>query len=909
MSIQSSLIIPDDSNLDVQLDFQQAIFNFFRQASGIFCVLKGPEYIFELANPSFLHFVGQRELIGKTMREVLPELKEQGFFEILDRVYTSKISYSNAEMPLSFTQADGTKKETYGNFTFQPVLNPGGEVVGIILSGYDITEQVNALKKVEELEARMRLAVAASNLGIYDYNMLTGEVLASEAMHEIFGLSGQQHIEAYLKTVQLGENQADRELIYNEALKTGNLNYQFSITLADGEKKWVETHANVYYNKEGEPVRLLGTVKDITNTKNAEEKMAMLAAIVESSDDLILSKGLDGVVKSWNDAGERIMGYKANEMIGQHISKLIPPDRLQEEDEIISRLKRGERIEHFETRRVRKDGKTIDISLTISPVKNTKGETIGASKIARDVTAQKLNERLISENEERLKVLLEASDLGTWELNPVTSEVSYSPRYLEIFGYGRDASLSHPDLVNHLHPEDRPIRDMAFKEAYKNGVLAYVSRIIWNDKSVHWIEAKGKVFYDEDNKPYRLLGTVRDVTNEMNYQKELETREQKFRLLADSMPQHIWTSDAEGNMNYFNQSITDYSGMTAEELGHDGWLKLLRDEEKEEATENWLDAVAEGELFKAEHQFRRHDGQYRWQLTRALPQKDHDGNVVMWVGTSTDVHDWKLSTDALEEQVKHRTQQLEDSNEELSKLNNELAQFAYVASHDLQEPLRKIQTFSARIQEIEKNNLSDKGKDYFNRLQNASKRMQQLILDLLAYSRANTAERHFENVNLNSMIEGIQEQLREVILQKNAVIASAKLPTMSCVRYQFEQLFTNLMTNALKFAKADVNPYISISYEVVPGNTIDETNIEKSLDYHHISFKDNGIGFEPEYNEAIFQVFKRLHGKDEYPGTGIGLAIVKKIVENHEGFISASGEIGVGSVFEMYFPVENRPEL
>jgi len=906
MSIQSSLIIPDDSNLDIQLDFQQAIFNFFRQASGIFCVLKGPDYVFELANPSFLHFVGQRELIEKTMREVLPELQEQGFFEILDRVYTSKISYSNAEMPLSFTQADGTIKETYANFTFQPVLNPGGDVLGIILSGYDITEQVNAHKKVEELEARMRLAVAASNLGIYDYNMLTGEVLASEAMNEIFGVSGQQDVEVYLKMMLLSEGGGKRERIYEEALKSGSLNYQFSITLAEGEKKWVETNANVYYDKEGKPVRLLGTVKDITNTKNAEEKMAMLAAIVESSDDLILSKGLDGIVKSWNDAGERIMGYKAHEMIGQHISKLIPLDRLQEEDEIISRLKKGERIEHFETRRVRKDGTTIDISLTISPVKNTKGETIGASKIARDVTAQKLNERLISENEERLKVLLEASDLGTWELNPITREVSYSPRYLEIFGYGRDASLSHPDLVNHLHPEDRPIRDKAFKEAYESGVLAYVSRIIWRDKSVHWIEAKGKVFYDEQKQPYRLLGTVRDVTVEMNYQKELESREQKFKLLADSMPQHIWTSDAEGNMNYFNQSVYDYSGLTAEELGHEGWLKLLRAEEKEDAKENWLDAVAEGELFKAEHQFRRHDGQYRWQLSRAIPQKDEEGNVVMWVGTSTDVHDWKLSTNALEEQVKHRTQQLEDSNDELSKLNNELAQFAYVASHDLQEPLRKIQTFSARIQEIEKDTLSDKGKDYFNRLQNASKRMQQLILDLLAYSRANTAERHFEVVNLNLMLEGIEEQLREIILQKNAVIESAELPAMSCVQYQFEQLFTNLMTNALKFSKANVSPHISINYEVLPGSAIDESNIDKTRDYHHISFKDNGIGFEPEYNEAIFQVFKRLHGKDEYPGTGIGLAIVKKIVDNHSGIIRASGQLNVGTVFDMYFPVEGN---
>jgi PAS domain S-box-containing protein len=903
MSIQSSIVLPDDSQVSVQSDFQQVIYSFFKQASGIFCVLKGPDYIYELANPSYLHFIGQREVIGKSAEEVSPELKEQAFFEILNKIYSTKITYVARELHFRFGQNGESPREAYANFTFQPVLNAKSEVTGIVLSGYDITEEMNARKKIEELEERMRLAVDASNIGIYDYNILTGEVLSSDIMNRMFGIEGPISLEQYYEMLKLNDESTRKE-IYQASLKSGELQYQFAIPAIDGTKKWIETSAKVYYNAEGQPIRLLGTVKDITEARIAEEKMAMLAAIVQSSDDLILSKGLDGIITSWNDAGKRIMGYEAHEMIGQHVSKLIPDDRLQEEDEIISRLKKGERIEHFETRRIRKDKQIIDISLTISPVKNAKGEIIGASKIARDITSQKLSERVISESEERLKVLIDASGLGTWDLNLLTREVEYSSRYLEIFGYNHDAVLSHEDLIAHLHPDDLPVRKKAFEEAFLTGSLQYTSRLIWNDKSIHWMEGRGKVLYNEEGVPYKMMGTIRDVTSEMNYQKELEKREEVFRLLADSLPQHIWTSDSEGNMNYFNQSVYDYSGLSSEELQLDGWLNLVPPDQKETSRAAWLAAIAEGTVFKTEHELRRYDGQYRWQLSRAVPQKDEEGHILAWIGTSTDVHDWKIFANQLEEQVKQRTHQLEESNDELSKLNNELAQFAYVASHDLQEPLRKIQTFSARIQEIEKDNLSDKGRDYFARLQNASKRMQQLILDLLAYSRANTAERHFEKVDLNLILDNSEEQVKETILQKNAVIASGPLPTLSIVRYQFEQLFTNLLSNALKFSKADTTPHINIRSEIVSGSTIDESGIDKALSYHHISFADNGIGFDPEYSEAIFQVFKRLHGKDEYPGTGIGLAIVKKIVENHAGIITATGKQGEGAVFDMYFPVE-----
>ncbi len=902
MGNKSSPNASDDSNLSVQLDFQQTVNNFFMQASGIFCVLKGTDYVFELANPSFLRFFGQRELIGKKLGVVMPELTKEVFESVLNKVYSTGVTHTDAAMRFLFSQPGSAPKEAFANLTFQPLQNVNEEVIGIIISGYEVTEQILARLKVEELEERMRLAVDISNIGIYDYNILTKEVVSSDIMNKILGINPGLPPDGYAEMIDEADILKLKEM-FGKALETGQFDYQFRMRMNNGEQKWIQTTAKVFYNDGGQPVRMLGTLKDITESRVAEEKMATLAAIVESSEDLILSKGLDGIVTSWNAAGERIMGYKAEEMIGQHVSKLIPADRLQEEDEIISRLKKGERIEHFETERIRKDGRKIDISLTISPVKNPRGEIIGASKIARDITNQKSTKRQVSESEERLKIVLKASELGTWELNLKTGEIWASERYLQIFGYESVGDLMHDDFIRHLHPDDLPVREKAFKTATETGVLHYVSRLIRTDKIIRWFEARGTVLYNEANEPYKMLGTIRDMTTEMNYRRELETREQKFSLLADSMPQHIWTSDPQGNMSYFNQAMYDFSGMTKDQLGPQGWLGLLCAEEKETNRQLWLKAVKTGELFKMEHRFRRHDGQYRWQLSRALPQKDEDGNIVMWVGTSTDVHDWKIFTDQLEEQVKQRTKELQESNEELSKLNNELAQFAYVASHDLQEPLRKIQTFSARIQEIEKDRLSDKGKDYFMRLQNASRRMQQLILDLLAYSRANTAARHYEPVELASLTDGILEQLKDTIQQKNAVVEVLNMPTMHVVKYQFEQLFTNLLTNALKFSKTDEQPRISITCVVVPGSGISISGIDPKQSYYHFSITDNGIGFEPEYNEAIFQVFKRLHGKDEYPGTGIGLAIVKKIVENHTGFITASGESGKGARFDMYFPV------
>jgi signal transduction histidine kinase len=239
---------------------------------------------------------------------------------------------------------------------------------------------------------------------------------------------------------------------------------------------------------------------------------------------------------------------------------------------------------------------------------------------------------------------------------------------------------------------------------------------------------------------------------------------------------------------------------------------------------------------------------------------------------------------------------------ELINANKELEAFSYIAGHDLQEPLRKIQTFADHLLETENENLSGKGKDYLRRMQLATSRMQQLIKDLLSYSRTNATERKLEKTDLHSIVEEVKADLKDTIEEKHAVIEATDTCEMYIIPFQFRQLMFNLISNSLKFSKPYPSPHIVITSSVTQGCA--GALPEKS--YCHITVTDNGIGFEPAYNELIFGVFQKLHGKQEYAGTGIGLAIVKKIVENHHGTITASGELNVGAKFDICIPAAQK---
>ena len=258
------------------------------------------------------------------------------------------------------------------------------------------------------------------------------------------------------------------------------------------------------------------------------------------------------------------------------------------------------------------------------------------------------------------------------------------------------------------------------------------------------------------------------------------------------------------------------------------------------------------------------------------------------------------------EQLVQNNKTLKEKNDELIKINKELESFSFVASHDLQEPLRKIQTFTGRILEKEFAVLSNSGKDYFQRIQNAAERMRQLIQDLLTFSHINTTERKFETTDLSLIVEEVKNELKETIQEKQVIIEANGMCEVNIIPFQFRQLLYNLIGNSLKFSKSEKPLRIIIKSSISKGNKLNNEQLSPDTEYCHISISDNGIGFDSQYKDQIFEVFQRLHGKDEFKGTGIGLAIVKKIVENHKGVITATGEIDKGATFDIYIPTGTK---
>ena len=253
-----------------------------------------------------------------------------------------------------------------------------------------------------------------------------------------------------------------------------------------------------------------------------------------------------------------------------------------------------------------------------------------------------------------------------------------------------------------------------------------------------------------------------------------------------------------------------------------------------------------------------------------------------------------------EENVKQLNIKLLENIDKLEEANKDLDNFAFIASHDLHEPLRKIQTFISLIQKEEISNMSMAGREYLKRMTASTNRMRSLIDDLLSYSRTNTGGQVFEIVNLKELMDVVHQELSLVIEEKNATIKSTSLPKLFVQKEQFKQLLINLIGNSLKYTRDGVEPLIHVKSEKVKLNEVPGVTDGVNKVFYKISISDNGIGFEPEYAERIFVLFQRLHHQSEYSGTGIGLAICKKIVENHNGLITAEGKPGAGSTFNIF---------
>jgi len=382
-----------------------------------------------------------------------------------------------------------------------------------------------------------------------------------------------------------------------------------------------------------------------------------------------------------------------------------------------------------------------------------------------------------------------------------------------------------------------------------------------------------------------------DVTAAAEAEARVLESEARFRTMAEAMPQIVWMTRPDGYHEYYNNRWYEFTGLTPEQSIGWGWSDPLHPDDLERSKARWQLSVEGGVPYEIEYRFRAADGKYRWFLARANPIRNERGTVTRWLGTCTDIDDSKRSAERLEDLVEARTLALQRSNEELEK-------FAYIASHDLQEPLRKIQAFGDRLNTRFKAGLGEQGQDYIARMLDSAGRMRRLIDDLLMFSRVATKLAPLGMVNLNSVVRDVLSDLEVRVGQTEARVEVGPLPTLPADPAQMRQLFQNLVSNALKFRRPDVPPVVTIWAEPspdLPGGC-------------RVRVADNGIGFEPQYTDRIFQLSQRLHGRQQYEGTGLGLAICKKIAERHGGAITAEGCPGEGSTFIIDLPLTAEPE-
>ncbi len=371
----------------------------------------------------------------------------------------------------------------------------------------------------------------------------------------------------------------------------------------------------------------------------------------------------------------------------------------------------------------------------------------------------------------------------------------------------------------------------------------------------------------------------------------LKQSEMRYRNLNDSSHDAILIADALGNIISWNNMATTIFGYTSREA-YSMSLSAILPHEENVLLKTSTQEVNNSMITRFETIGRTKKGK-DVPLEVSLSSWEIKNEIFSGI-TIRDITDPKRMLERLDNAIK-----------ELQRSNEDLEQFAYVASHDLQEPLRKIQTFSDRFMAKFSNQDGIPGQEYLVPMRNAAERMQTLIQDLLSFSRLTKDSSQQQNVDLNTIVNQVMEDLQLAFEEKKGTIKIDELPVLSKAnKVQMHQLFLNLISNALKFSKQDIPAKININYSLIDGKDLTSPDLELSpkLEYHRIEIQDNGIGFENKYLEKIFTIFQRLHGRMEYAGTGIGLAVCKKICKNHKGFITANGVLGEGSTFILYFP-------
>lgn len=495
--------------------------------------------------------------------------------------------------------------------------------------------------------------------------------------------------------------------------------------------------------------------------------------------------------------------------------------------------------------------------------------------------------------------LIDTADSGEEALKKILNN-TYSLIIMDVQMPGMDGFEVAETIAGFNKSKDTPIiflsavnTDKRFiTKGYTSGGIDYVTKPVDPDILI----MKVKTFYKLSEQRRELTSIQDSLRREIEIRKQAQDdsdiRMKELRLILESLPQIAFTIKNDGEIEYVNKRWYEYSSSLKE------FPKIHPDSSFD--SEHWKEVLKTGAEFSEEVRIRNIlTNEYRHFLLKIIPVKQGE-TILKWVGTFSDIHQQKLTNEVLELKVKERTSELSTKNQELEITNHELQQFAWVVSHDLKEPLRKIQAFCGIVRDkFLKGN--EEALSYLERTISSSNRMSTLINDLLDFSRLSVSTL-FKPTPLNTIVDELFHDFDTIINEKHAIVKRDDLPVIDAVPTQMRQIFQNLISNALKFSRKGVDPTITISSQLIENKDINGLPSPNGS-YCRITVTDNGIGFDEKYLDRIFVIFQRLNNRTTYEGTGIGLAIAKKIVDKHNGLITATSKENEGSCFIIVLPI------
>jgi PAS domain S-box-containing protein len=622
--------------------------------------------------------------------------------------------------------------------------------------------------------------------------------------------------------------------------------------------------------------------------RNVEDSRQLLETTLASIGDAVIVTDESGAIRSMNPVAERLTGWRAETAAKKPLDEVfhlinegtrepvLNPFRALEHEAVVQRV--GE-----QSVLVARDGRDVPIEDSSAPIRNGAKDVLGVVLVFRDVTARRIAEREL----ERWKKIFAGAGFGMFVIEPESSKiVDVNPTFAAMHGYSVNELLGVPLSVL-LPSQSRARLAVELRTTNEKGRHMFEQQHVRRDGT----EFPGLIDLTtfQNGKQEFWAGYCSDISERKKFEDSLRESEERFRTLASALPQLVWSTDATGKIEYVNEVWIAYAGWNSGDearkyLPQEPWSDLIHPEDRENYLQKWNHSLQTGNIFEAQVRLRRaSNGGYRWFLCRGVAVRDRAGRIVRWLGGCTDV-----------QQQMEDAAQLKLANQALRQSNDDLEQFAYAASHDLQEPLRMVSIYSQLLKEEYGNELDGQALSYIEFAVNGATRMSNLLRALLAYSRvANAAPQASEKADACSAVAAALMNLSATIESSGARIDVSALPMVRIPEIHLVQLFQNLIGNGLKYSKEEYPPGEGPEIRIAATRRPDTTWL--------FSVRDNGIGIESEYLTQIFGIFKRLHGAG-FEGTGIGLALCQKIVERAGGRIWAESEPGAGSTFFFTLP-------